>query len=161
MRKNLPGKTGGKRWLIFALACVAALALMVPAMAHGHGHGHGGGGYYAGGNPAGSTSTGCLPVCEVEGCGITGQHVHDGVTYCGNYHGGGYYAGGNPTGSTSTGCVPVCEVDGCWITGQHVHDGVTYCGNYHEDGYCTGNCRASTTFAMRHHGSCHNGWGHH
>lgn len=86
MNRNLPGKTRKKRVLVLILVCIAALALMVPAMAHGHGHG---GGHH------GDThhQEDHVALCGVENCWLPGQHVHDGVTYCGNHHAEGYCAG--------------------------------------------------------------------
>ena len=31
-----------------------------------------------------------VPACTVEGCTLTGRHVHDGETYCGAHHAGGF-----------------------------------------------------------------------
>ena len=85
MKENLPAvrRSGRKRILAVVLACVAALALMVPAFAHGHGGGHHGQTHHEEDHVA---------LCGVENCWLPGQHVHDGVTYCGNHHAEGYCA---------------------------------------------------------------------
>ena len=90
MKKNLPAvkKSASKRILVLVLACVAALALMVPAFAHGHGSGHGGGHHEETRHEENHVS-----LCSVENCWLSGQHVHDGVTYCGNHHAEGYCLG--------------------------------------------------------------------
>ena len=142
MNSNLPAprKPFRRRTLVLVLACVTALALMVPAMAHGHGGGHHGGrGWYAPPQPAQIT------VCTVEGCEAAGRHTHNGVTYCGYGHTGGVCDGK---------CLALCTVEGCEVAGQHVHDGVAYCGNHHEAGYCGGGCAAAGS-GMGHRHGCH------
>lgn len=176
MNNNLPAprKPFRRRTLVLLLACVTALALMVPAMAHGHGR-HGGGcrGWsaqtqitvctvegcetagrhvhngvtYCGYNHANGVCDGkCLALCTVEGCEIAGRHVHDGVTYCGSHHEDGFCNGQ---------CLTLCPVEGCEIAGRHVHSGVTYCGNHHEAGYCAGTCAAASAGAGYRHGCRH------
>lgn len=132
--KNLPArrKPLKKRTLILALACLTALALMVPAMAHGH---HGGG----------RRRQTQVTVCTVKDCDLPGRHVHNGVTYCGYAHEDGFCDGR---------CLALCGVEGCTIAGRHTHDGVTYCGNHHEDGFCTGACLAAPSGSRHRHG-CH------
>lgn len=134
--KNLPAvrKPMKKRALILLLACVTALALMVPALAHGH---HGGN--------RGQTR---VTVCTVEDCDAVGRHVHDGVTYCSYAHENGVCDGK---------CLALCTVEGCTTAGPHTHNGVTYCGADHECGFCDGTCAVSTATSGRHHhgGHCH------
>lgn len=142
MNTNLPAprKPARKRTAVLLLACLTALALVVPAMAHGHGGGHHGGrGWYAQPQPAQIT------VCTVEGCEAAGRHTHNGVTYCGYGHTGGVCDGK---------CLALCTVEGCEVAGRHIHDGVTYCGNHHEAGYCGGGCAVVGTGAGYRHG-CH------
>lgn len=177
MSNNLPAprKPFRRRTLVLLLACVTALALMVPAMAHGHGGCHGGGRRWnaqvqtqitvctvegceiagrhvhngvtcCGYDHANGVCDGkCLALCTVEGCEIAGRHVHDGVTYCGSSHECGFCDGR---------CLTLCPVDGCTTAGPHVHDGVTYCGNDHAAGYCGGTCAAAATGTGYRHG-CH------
>ncbi len=177
MSNNLPAprKPFRRRTLVLFLACVTALALMVPAMAHGHGGCHGGGrGWntrvqtqvtvctvegceiagrhvhngvtYCGYDHTNGVCDGkCLALCTVEGCEVAGRHVHDGVTYCGSSHDCGFCSGQ---------CLTLCPVDGCAIAGPHVHNGVTYCGNNHEAGYCAGTCAAAAAGTGYRHG-CH------
>ena len=142
MSNNLPAprKPFRRRTLVLFLACVTALALMVPAMAHGHGGGHHGGG--RGWNTQVQKQ---VTVCTVEGCEIAGRHVHNGVTYCGSSHECGFCDGR---------CLTLCPVDGCTTAGPHVHNGVTYCGNNHAAGYCGGTCAAAATGTGYRHG-CH------
>ena len=75
---NLPApkKFSLKRPLALILACIAVLALTVPALACGHGH-HGG-----------KKSQTQVTVCTVKNCDKAGRHTHNGVTYCGgaNHH---------------------------------------------------------------------------
>lgn len=129
MMKRLPSNPVKKRTLALILACITALALMVPALAHGH---HGG-----------RRRTAQVTVCTFRDCDAAGRHVHNGVTYCGYDHEGGVCDGR---------CLALCGVEGCEIVGRHVHDGVTYCGNCHEAGFCDGSCAAAP--AGR-HGGCH------
>lgn len=91
MRKNLPGKTMKKRGLVLLLACIAALALMVPALAHGHGGGH---------HQETHHNENHVQLCALEGCWLTGTHTHNGVAYCGNHHAEGYCAGNCAVSST-------------------------------------------------------------
>lgn len=137
MNHNLPAprRHFPKRALVLALACITALALMVPAMAHGCGH--------HGRRVQKQTQ---VTVCTVKDCGIAGRHVHNGVTYCGYAHEDGVCDGK---------CLALCPVEGCTVTGRHVHDGTTYCGNCHEAGFCTGTCAASASGGHHHHGHCH------
>lgn len=129
---NLPAprKFSLKRPLALLLACIAILALTVPALACGHGH-HGG--------KKGQTQ---VTVCTVKNCDVAGRHTHNGITYCGYAHAGGICDGK---------CLALCDVEDCEIAGRHVHDGVTYCGNHHEDGFCTGTCSAGRA-GGGHHG---------
>ena len=60
------------------LSILTALALVLPAAAH-----HGGGRH-------GCRTATQIPACTVEGCTLTGRHVHDGETYCGAHHAGGF-----------------------------------------------------------------------
>ena len=94
MNHNLPAprRHFPKRALVLALACITALALMVPAMAHGCGH--------HGRRVQKQTQ---VTVCTVKDCGIAGRHVHNGVTYCGNNHEAGYCAGTCAAAAAGTG----------------------------------------------------------
>ena len=132
--KNLPvtRKPIKKRTLALVLACIAILALTVPALACGHGR-HGG--------KKGQTQ---VTVCTVKNCGTAGLHTHNGVTYCGYAHASGVCDGK---------CLALCSVEDCEIAGRHTHDGVTYCGNHHEAGFCTGTC--STAASSSHHSGPH------
>ena len=89
MKKKLPAvrKSTSKRILIVVLACMAALALMVPAFAHGHG-GNGSGHHGEMHHEENHVS-----LCGVQNCWLPGQHTHNGVTYCGNHHAEGYCTG--------------------------------------------------------------------
>lgn len=137
MNRNLPAPRGHfpKRTLILVLACVTALALMVPALAHGCGH-HG---------RRAKTQT-QVTVCTVKDCETAGRHTHNGVTYCGYAHENGVCDGK---------CLALCPVEDCSLIGRHTHDGTVYCGTHHEDGFCTGTCAASVTTASGHHHGHH------
>lgn len=65
---------------ICTLGAVLALTALVPATALAHGH-HG---------RRQATQTTTYAVCNVEDCTYTGQHEHDGVTYCAHYAGDGH-----------------------------------------------------------------------
>jgi len=97
MKKNLPAvrKSRSRRVLALVLACLLALALMGTAFAHGHGHGYGhhGSGWCV-------DNQNHVALCTVENCPFKGQHVHNGVTYCGNYHAAGYCDGTCAASST-------------------------------------------------------------
>ena len=179
MNTNLPAprKPARKRTAVLLLACLTALALVVPAMAHGHGGGHHGGrGWYAQ-----QPQPAQITVCAVEGCEAAGRHTHNGVTYCGyshtngvcdgkclalcsvegcevagrHIHDGVAYCGSNHAGGFCNGqCLTLCPVEGCTTAGQHVHDGVAYCGNHHEAGYCGGGCAVAGSGTGYRHG-CH------
>lgn len=109
-----------------ALSILMTAALVMPASAHGH---HGGSHHgWTQDVPAQSTA---VSVCPFDGCTAVGQHIHDGITYCGYAHGGGTCGGT---------CLELCSVEGCDISGRHSHDGVTYCGYAHSSGFCDGTC---------------------
>ena len=176
MQKNLPAprKHFSKRTLSLVLACIAVLALTVPALACG-GHGHHGGKrvqtqvtvctvkgcetagrhihngvtYCGYAHEDGVCDGKCLALCSAEDCDTIGRHTHDGVTYCGSCHEAGFCSGQ---------CLTLCPVEGCTTVGRHTHDGTVYCGNHHEDGFCDGHCAAGYTYSQR---SGHHGGGHH
>ena len=167
MKNNLPAgrKPVKKRALALVLACVAVLALTVPALACGHHggkksqtqvtvctvkncdkagrHTHNGVTYCGYDHDSGVCDGKCLALCEVEDCEIAGRHTPDGVTYCGNHHEEGF---------CDSRCLALCEVKGCTIAGQHTHSGTVYCGNHHEEGFCTGDCSAGRTGNGHHSG---------
>lgn len=87
--------------------------------------------------------------CGVEGCAITGNHIHisevllsrAGSTSCGvaectetRYH-------AHNEGRTILLSDP-CPVEGCTITGNHIHDDTVYScnGAGHDGGVCDGSC---------------------
>ena len=115
-----------KRLIPSALAAACALTLLVPS-AFAHGGCHGG---------SRRTQPARCGVCTVEGCELSGRHVHGRTTYCGYDHEDGVCDGS---------CAPLCTVEDCELAGRHTHDGVTCCGYDHEDGFCDGACLALCT----------------
>lgn len=166
-----------KKMIFAGAAVVMTFSLSVfPAFAHGHHGGHHGNrtmqtvpdsNYNTG--AAGNTDTnagadlsaetdaadtaavpGAYPICNFEGCAITGHHLHDGSYYCGYHHESGYCdgscIGSYPAAGTSSApgtTYPVCTYEGCIEAGRHLHDGSYYCGYHHAGGYCDGSCIGS------------------
>ncbi|MCM1124812.1 MAG: hypothetical protein NC416_19730 [Eubacterium sp.] len=117
-----------RKWSVCGMAGIMlAASVVMPVSAHGHHHSQ------TGTNTTKETTSMICEVCTVEGCGKTGLHVHDDVTYCGYDHEDGYCDG-------SCGAVEVCTVEGCEETGHHTHNQETYCGYAHESGYCDNSC---------------------
>ena len=112
-----------RKLLISALAAACAASLLGPA-AFAHGGCHGG---------ARRTQPVRCGVCAMDGCEVSGRHVHGRATYCGYDHENGVCDGS---------CAPLCTVEGCELAGRHTHDGVAYCGYDHADGFCDGACLA-------------------
>lgn len=89
------------------------------------------------------------PVCAVNGCGETIEHVHDGICYAGHTleDGHDYHA--------------VCQTRGCTETAGHIHDGVCYSGHHEGDGHdgCASVSRSTGSYSHGHHSShrrgCH------
>ena len=141
-----------KKCFAVCLTCaLLATAWMTPASAHGHHGGHHSRHhqvcqttttqYYA--PPAANTQTApavqpateqpvVITTCPDANCTIAGQHIHDGITYCGYAHENGICDGN---------CRALCTRRGCIILKQHNHHGVSYCGHAHDAGFCDGHCQ--------------------
>lgn len=85
---------------------------------------------------ANNTETVSYPVCSVENCNESVNHIHDGVTYCGHTLDDGheYHL--------------ACNNAYCYETGVHDHDNCTYFG------HAAASAGSSTTYSYRgHHGA--------
>lgn len=79
-------------------------------------------------------------ICSVQGCDITTNHDHDGISYCGHYYGDGhdYHE--------------YCNISGCDQYGAHTHDSRSYIGCHSREVSETG------AYSRGHHsGGCHRG----
>lgn len=64
-----------------------------------------------------------LPVCNIDGCSLSSEHIHDGVSYRGHHADDGHSYHQN------------CNVQDCTDTEAHTHDGVCYGGHSTGDGH--------------------------
>lgn len=129
---------------VIAASCFMASICVMPINAH---HGGCGGGHHGTTWSQSSTQI-TYTTCNVEGCNITYNHIHDGQYCYGHFLNDGH----NHTVCTVDGCTQtglhshdenwyfcgsneVCMVDGCTQTGLHYHDNVYYYGSCHDS--CT------------------------